>query len=92
MAAQGVVNFEMEASAVLVLAGLAGCRAGVLCTAFAQRTSGEFVMGEQKQAAEEGLIETGLEALHILAQMDQQRSASGEMHWRPSHWASEMAT
>jgi uridine phosphorylase len=92
MAAQGVVNFEMEASAVLVLAGLAGCRAGVVCTAFAQRTTGDFVMGEQKQAAEEGLIETGLEALHILAEMDRQRSASGETHWRPSHWATEMAT
>lgn len=92
MAAQGVLNFEMEASAVLVLAGLAGCRAGVVCTAFAQRTTGGFVMGEQRQAAEEGLIETGLEALHILAEMDRQRSAAGDMHWRPSHWAAEMAT
>jgi uridine phosphorylase len=92
LAAQGVVNFEMEASAVLVLAGLAGCRAGVVCTAFAQRTSGDFVMGEQKQAAEEGLIETGLEALHILAEMDRQRSVAGDPHWRPSHWAAEVAT
>ncbi|MFV2063510.1 MAG: nucleoside phosphorylase [Chloroflexota bacterium] len=92
LAAQGVVNFEMEASAVLVLAGLAGCRAGVVCTVFAQRTTGDFVMGEQKQAAEEGLIETGLEALHILAEMDRQRSEAGEKHWRPSHWAPEMAT
>lgn len=91
MARQGVVNFEMEASALLVLAGLAGCRAGVVCTAFAQRTSGDFVMGERKQAAEEGLIETGLEALHILADMDQRRSAAGDVHWRPSHWAPEMA-
>ena len=92
MAAQGVVNFEMEASALLVLAGLAGCRAGVVCTAFAQRTSGDFVMGEQKEAAEEGLIETGLEALHILAEMDRQRTLAGDVHWRPSHWAPEMAT
>jgi uridine phosphorylase len=92
LAAQGVVNFEMEASAVLILAGLAGCRAGVVCTAFAQRTTGEFVMGEQKHAAEEGLIATGLEALHILAEMNQQRSAAGEREWRPSHWATEAAT
>ncbi len=43
MAAQGVVNFEMEASALLVLAQLAGCRAGVVCTAFAQRAEGVFL-------------------------------------------------
>ena len=47
MAAQGVVNFEMEASALLVLAGLAGCRAGVVCAAFAQRTTGAFVQGDK---------------------------------------------
>ncbi len=92
MAAQGVLNFEMEASALLVLAALAGCRAGVVCTAFAQRTTGEFVMGEQRQAAEDGVIETGLEALHVLAEMDAQRAASGDLHWRPSHWAANVAT
>jgi uridine phosphorylase len=86
MAAQGVVNFEMEASAVLTLAALAGCRAGVVCTVFAQRTSGLFATPEQRRSAEEGLIDTGLEALHVLAAMDEQRAASGEPHWRPSHW------
>jgi len=92
MASQGVVNFEMEASAVLVLAGLAECRAGVMCTAFAQRTQGVAVVGEQKEAAEAGLINTGLEALHVLAEMDAQRDRSGEKHWRPSHWAPDLAT
>jgi uridine phosphorylase len=92
MAAQGVVNFEMEASAVLTLAALAGCRAGVVCTVFAQRSSGAFVNAEQKERAESGLIDTGLEALHVLAEMDAQRSRSGEMHWRPSHWVSTMAS
>lgn len=92
MAAQGVLNFEMEASAVLTLAALAGCRAGVVCTAFAQRTSGAFVTPEQKDRAEAGLIETGLEALHVLAEMDAQRLASGEEHWRPSHWMPTMAS
>lgn len=92
MAAQGVVNFEMEASAVLTLAALAGCRAGVVCTVFAQRSSGQFVTPEQKERAEAGLIDTGLEALHVLAEMDAQRSRSGEMHWRPSHWAPTMAS
>ena len=32
MARQRVMNFEMEASALLVFASLAGCRAGVVCT------------------------------------------------------------
>jgi uridine phosphorylase len=92
MAAQGVVNFEMEASAVLTFAALAGCRAGVVCTAFAQRTSGAFVTPEAKGRAEAGLIDTGLEALHVMAEMDAQRSRSGEMHWRPSHWEPTMAS
>jgi uridine phosphorylase len=92
MAAQGVLNFEMEASAVLTLAALAGCRAGFVCTVFAQRTSGAFVTAEQMERAEAGLIDTGLEALHVLAEMDAQRSRSGEMHWRPSHWAPTMAS
>jgi len=92
MAAQGVVNFEMEASAVLTLAALAGCRAGVVCTVFAQRSSGAFVTPEQKDRAEAGLIETGLEALHVLAEMDAQRLRSGESHWRPSLWVPDVAS
>ena len=37
MARQRVMNFEMEASALLVLATLARCRAGVVCAVYAQR-------------------------------------------------------
>jgi uridine phosphorylase len=92
LAAQGVVNFEMEASAVLTLAALAGCRAGVVCTAYAQRTSGQFVTGEQKDRAEAGLVEVGLEALHVIAAMDAQTTRAGEVRWRPSQWTAEMAT
>lgn len=92
MASQRVINFEMEASALLVLATLAGCRAGVVCTAFAQRTTGAFVQGEQKDHAELACIETGLEALLILADMDAQATAAGALHWRPSLWAAGMAT
>ena len=92
MTRQGVMTFEMEASAVLTLAALAGCRAGVVCTVFAQRTTGDFVVGAQKEEAEAGLIDTGLEALHVLAEMDAQLAATGERHWRPSHWASKVAS
>jgi uridine phosphorylase len=92
MAAQRVVNFEMEASALLVLATLAGCRAGVVCTAFAQRNTGAFVRGDQKERAERACIETGLEALRILADMETQVAAAGVTHWRPSLWSANMAT
>jgi uridine phosphorylase len=84
---QRVINFEMEASALLVLAGLAGCRAGVVCTAFAQRTTGRFVQGEQMDRAEAACIDTGLEALCLLAEMDEAVIAAGARHWRPSLWA-----
>jgi uridine phosphorylase len=91
MAAQRVLNFEMEASAVLVLAGLAGCRAGVVCAAYAQRTTGRFLEGEERPRAERACIETGLEALRILAEMDTQQRSAAAVHWRPSLWGSGMA-
>jgi uridine phosphorylase len=92
MARQGVVNFEMEASALLVLATLANCRAGVVCTAYAQRVSGAFVQDEQQEQAEAAVIETGLEALRLLAEMDEAVRAAGELHWRPSLWVPVMAS
>lgn len=61
MARQRVMNFEMEASALLVLATLARCRAGVVCAVYAQRTTGAFVEGAAKDAAEAACVETGLE-------------------------------
>ena len=91
MARQRVMNFEMEASSLLVLAGLAGCRAGVVCTAFAQRTSGRFVDPDEQGRAEATLIEVGLEALSILAKMDEAMDAAGAAYWRPSLWASMTA-
>jgi uridine phosphorylase len=91
MARQRVINFEMEASALLVLAGLAGCRAGVVCTAYAQRNTGAFVQGDQKERAEAACIETGLAALGILAEMEEQTRAAGAAYWRPSLWSSGVA-
>ena len=86
MARQRVMNFEMEASALLVLAGLARCRAGVVCAVYAQRTTGDFVAGESKDAAESACVETGLESLLILAEMDRQKRLAGTERWRPSLW------
>jgi len=92
MTRQRVANFEMEASAVLVLSTLAGCRAGVVCTAYAQRVSGAFVQGAQKEQAESACIETGLEALRLLADMDEAVRAQGAVHWRPSLWVPIVAS
>ncbi len=87
MARQRVLNFEMEASALLVLAGLGGCRAGVVCAVYAQRVSGEFVEGERKEQAEAACVETGLESLLILAGMDRQKQRASTDRWRPSLWS-----
>jgi uridine phosphorylase len=92
MAAQGVINFEMEASALLVLAALAGARAGVVCTAFAPRNEGTFLDEAGRGAAEAACIETGMVALRILADMDERTRTAGAPHWRPSLWAAMMAT
>ena len=86
MARQRVMNFEMEASALLVLAGLARCRSGVVCAVYAQRSTGEFVTGATKDAAEAACVETGLESLRILADMDRQKRRAEVERWRPSLW------
>jgi uridine phosphorylase len=86
MARQRVMNFEMEASALLVLAGLAQCRSGVVCAVYAQRSTGEFVTGTAKDAAEAACVETGLESLRILADMDRQKRRAEAERWRPSLW------
>src|SRR5919108_1630121 len=82
MARQRVMNFEMEASALLVFASLAGCRAGVVCTVFANRTTGEFISGAMKDAAEAACVETGLESLRVLAQIDAQKRTASTDRWR----------
>jgi uridine phosphorylase len=86
MERQGIMNFEMEASAVLVLSALARCRAGVVCAVYAQRSTGDFVVGEAKDAAEAACIDTGLEALGILVEMDRQKQQAATDRWRPSLW------
>ncbi len=86
MARQRVMNFEMEASALLVLATLARCRAGVVCAVYANRTTGDFVSGDVKDAAEAACVETGLGSLLVLADMDRQKREAATDRWRPSIW------
>jgi uridine phosphorylase len=68
---QGVVNLEMESSALFVLAGLAGSRAGTVCAVYAQRTDGSFIEGADKEAAEARCIDAGLTGIHRLWGKDQ---------------------
>jgi uridine phosphorylase len=86
LARERVLNFEMEASALMVLAGLARCRSGVVCAVYAQRVTGDFVTGDRKDRAEAACVETGLEALAVLAELDRQKRAAGVERWRPSIW------
>jgi len=87
MARQGILNFEMEASALLVLAGLGGSRAGVVCAVYANRRTGQFAEGDARTEAEAAVVETGLESLLILAELDRQKQAAGAARWRPSLWS-----
>jgi hypothetical protein len=51
---------------------------------FAQRSTGDFVVGAAKEAAEAACVETGLESLRILADIDRRKIEAGTEHWRPS--------
>lgn len=87
IARQGILNFEMEASALLVLAGLGGCRAGVVCAVYANRRTGQFAEGDVRTRAEAAVVETGLESLVVLAELDRQKQSAGAARWRPSLWS-----
>jgi len=72
----GVLNFEMEASAILTLANIYGLRAGAVCTVYADRTTGEFRVEGERRAAR-----TASEAVSILAAMDDRIAAAGADAW-----------
>lgn len=69
----GVVNFEMETSALFILAQLARARSGAVCAVYASRSHNRFVNSAQKRDAEERCIRVGLRAAEILSQRPSQR-------------------
>ena len=73
-----VLNFEMEAAAILTLANLYGLRAGAVCTVYANRVTGEFRTEGERKAAR-----TASEAVSILADMDAAADAAGAKRWYP---------
>ena len=74
--AAGVANIEMEASAILTLANLFDCRAGAVCTVYANRETGEFRTDGEHKAAETASL-----AVHILDEMDRVATEAGADRW-----------
>lgn len=74
----GVLNFEMEASAILSLANLYGLRAGAVCTVYANRVTGEFRTEGENRAAETASL-----AAALLARMDERARKAGAERWYP---------
>ncbi len=72
----GVLNFEMEASAILTLANIYGLRAGAVCTVYANRVTGEFRTEGERKAAKTASL-----AVAILAEMDETVEESGAERW-----------
>jgi len=78
---QRVLNLEMESSALFVLAGLAGLRAGTICAAYAQRVTGLFPEGAAKEAAEQRCIDAGLAGIHLLWEIDHADRGDSNARW-----------
>ena len=78
---QRVANLEMESSALFVLAGLAGLRAGTVCAAYAQRVDGTFLEGAAKEAAEARCIDVGLAGIHLLWVIDNGDEGDPHARW-----------
>jgi uridine phosphorylase len=74
--AAGVLNFEMEASAILTLASLYRLRAGAVCTVYANRVTGEFRAEGQEKAAETSSL-----AAALLTRMDRVKRDAGVDRW-----------
>ena len=68
----GVLNLEMEMSVYLTLAAVSSLnlRSGGACAVFANRLHGTFAGPRLRARAEKRLIDTGLLALEILANLD----------------------
>jgi uridine phosphorylase len=75
----GVLNFEMEAAALLTFARLFKLRAGVVASVIAQRLTGKW----DDAGGEERACRTGAEALSILSAWDQKKKKAKKMYFFP---------
>lgn len=84
LARQKVANFEMEVSALFVMASLAGMRAGAVCAVFASRHEDRFVSPAQKAKAEDAVIRAGLQAAVRLSKLDADKKRRRIKRWFPA--------
>ncbi|RLI60402.1 MAG: uridine phosphorylase [Candidatus Thorarchaeota archaeon] len=71
-----VANFEMEAATLFTLGNIYGFRTGAVCAVYANRTRDEFAV-----RGEDDVIRCGNEAVKILAEIDEEKSAAGKRYW-----------
>ena len=72
----GVLNFEMEAAAILTLANLYGLRGGAVCTVYANRITGEFRTEGERRAGRCASL-----AAKLLDEMDAVKEEAGADAW-----------
>lgn len=75
----GVLNFEMEAAALLTLSRLFRVRAGVICSVIAQRVTGIW---DDAGGVERG-CRVGAEAVRILTEWDEKKARAGKKFFFP---------
>lgn len=83
LASIGVMNFEMETSALFTLASLGKVRSGAVCAIYADRSQNAFVDPQQKDDAEQRCIHAGLKAIEVLYQLDKTRETKQDSLWLP---------
>jgi len=79
LSAMGVLNIEMEASAILTTASLYGLRSGAVCAVFANRVEDKFGV-----AGEEDAARVSTEAVKILAKWDEVKAKNGKRYFYTS--------
>jgi len=75
-----ILNFEMESSVLLTLAGIYNARAGCICAVIANRETDEFV----QEAGVENAIKVANEAVAILHDWDRRKDKLKKSHFYPS--------
>lgn len=83
LAAQKVINMEMEASTLLTLSHLAGNRAGVICAVYAERATDNFIQSPEMEQAESRCINVVLASLLHLKKMDDEKGDN--YFWQPGY-------
>jgi uridine phosphorylase len=81
--AAGVLNFEMEGSALFTLLRLFGKRAGLCASVIAHRLTGEW---DAEGIGEPRACLAGAEAIRILHEWDRQKQAQGKPYFYPGLW------